>query len=493
MSILGLHSNSPMPTQSGVSHRNRTANPQRFCLQLFLTYIMRFAILTFVPALLVTALTSQENVLLPGSLSFPIGVLTDSQGLVYTTSKGDGASVGGELAVYDPATNTQSAIASNLATVNIPAGHPVGAHHMSWNPTQAGVVTLVNGASGLLEDIDVATGQVVGGSVDMRSFVVSSGYPDSNSYSVAYDGAGNRYVADSGANAVFKVDPSGSIAIFAQFPNLANNGPPQVGQQFVPTKILADGSGGFWVSGFSGGPFFAGTARVAHVSASGSITYPFTSLTTIIDIAINPVDGSLYALSFGGFDPAAGQFIPGTGEILKLGGGVSDVVLSGLNMPTGMSFTPAGDLYYVEWFGPLGPGDGSMSRLVAGRVEVVGAGCGGLQLSSSGQAAIGNSMWLDITGGAAGSSLMAISASMGGCAGPGVQLPTPLFALGCEAYILSSAVSIGSFINTPAGSVIIVVPSNPLFIGLQICAQAGAADSLGFRSSNGLDITIGAL
>ena len=454
---------------------------------------MRLAILTFVPALLVAALTSQENVLPPGSLSFPVGVLTDSQGLVYTTSKGDGASVGGELAVYNPTTNTQSAIAANLATVNIPAGHPVGAHHMCWNPTQAGVVTLVNGASGLLEDIDVATGQVIGGSVDVRSFVVSSGFPNSNSYSVAYDGSGNRYVADSGANAVFKVDTSGSITTFAQFPNLANNGPPQVGQQFVPTKILADGAGGFWVSGFSGGPFFAGTARVAHVNASGSITYPFTSLTTIVDVAINPVDGSLYALSFGGFDPVSGQFIPGTGEILKLGSGVATVVLSGLNMPTGMSFTPAGDLYYVEWFGPSGPGDGSLSRLVAGRVEVVGSGCGGLQLTSSGQAALGNTLWLDISGGSAGSNLMAISASMGGCVSPGVQLPTPLFPVGCEAYIMSTAVPLGSFLNTPAGSIFIAVPSNPLLIGLQFCAQAGAAGAQGFRSSNGLDVTIGAL
>ena len=77
---------------------------------------MRLAILTFVPALLVAALTSQENVLPPGSLSFPVGVLTDSQGLVYTTSKGDGASVGGELAVYNPTTNTQSAIAANRFT-----------------------------------------------------------------------------------------------------------------------------------------------------------------------------------------------------------------------------------------------------------------------------------------------------------------------------------------------------------------------------------------
>lgn len=337
---------------------------------------MRISTHLCVAAALAASLTGQELLIPAPGLVAPIGVLSDAQSKIYISSQGDGVSVLGSVAVYDPVAATQSVVIANLPTFMAPQQHPMGAHHMAWHPTQPGVLSLVSGGpTGLLEDYDVATG-AVNASFDIGTFVVGQNL-DSNAYSVANDSAGNRYVVDTGGNAIVKVDTAGTLSLFAQFPNLPVTGGIFVGQQFVPTKIVADGSDGFWVGGFTGVPFFGGAASVAHVDSTGTITTPYSGLTTIVDLAVNPRDNSLHALSIGSFDPLTGGFIPGTGEVIRLGPAGNTTVLGGLNMPTGMTFAPNGDLYYVEYLDPvLGPGAGSLSRLAqqAGKTTY-GAGC----------------------------------------------------------------------------------------------------------------------
>ena len=337
---------------------------------------MRVSIYLCVAAALAASLTGQQVLIPAGGLVAPIGVLSDAQGRIYTSSQGDGVSVLGSVAVYDPVTATQSVVISNLPTFMAPPQHPVGAHHMAWHPTQPGVLSLVSGGpTGLLEDYDVATG-TVNASFDVGTFIAGQSL-GSNAYSVANDSAGNRYVVDTGANAIVKVDTAGTLTMFAQFPNLPATGGIFVGQQFVPTKIVADGSDGFWVGGLSGVPFSVGAASVAHVDSAGVITMPYTGLTTIVDLAVSPHDNSLHALSIGSFDQVTGGWVPGTGEVIRLGPAGNTTLLGGLNMPTGMTFAPNGDLYYVEYLDPvLGPGAGSLSRLVMQASKITyGVGC----------------------------------------------------------------------------------------------------------------------
>ena len=324
-----------------------------------------------VVATLTATLTGQELLIPAPGLVAPIGVLSDAQGKIYTASQGDGASVPGSVAVYDPIAATQTVLIANLPTFMAPQQHPVGAHHMAWHPTQPGVLSLVSGGpTGLLEDYDVATG-TVNASFDVGTFVAGQSL-SSNAYSVANDSAGNRYVVDTGANAIVKVDTAGTLSLFAQFPNLPVTGGIFVGQQFVPTKIVADGNDGFWVGGFTGVPFFGGAASVAHVDSAGAITTPYTGLTTIVDLAVNPRDNSLHALSIGSFDPLNGAWVPGTGEVIRLDPAGNTTVLGGLNMPTGMTFAPNGDLYYVEYLDLVfGPGAGSLSRLACNCSQVL--------------------------------------------------------------------------------------------------------------------------
>ena len=82
--------------------------------------------------------------------------------------------------------------------------------------------------------------------------------------------------------------------------------------------------------------------------------------TTIISLKFGP-DGLLYALEL---SPLAGYPTPGAGAVVRLSrAGVIETVVSGLTLPTGMTFGPDNALY-VSNFGDGPAGGGQVLRFV---------------------------------------------------------------------------------------------------------------------------------
>ena len=192
--------------------------------------------------------------------------------------------------------------------------------------------------------------------IDISRFALAqSGVTNSNPFSAVLDSDGSWYVADAGANMIIKVAPNnGQRSVFARFPKVPNPtpiGPPVV--DAVPTKIMANPDGGFYVSTLTGFPFNAGQAAIYNVDKNGVISLYHRGLTMITDMALDPRTGDIYALQFGNFAfaPSPG-FVFGSGKVHRIqrGGGFSEVVASNFGPGSGLALDQSGNIYVTSLF-----------------------------------------------------------------------------------------------------------------------------------------------
>lgn len=177
-------------------------------------------------------------------------------------------------------------------------------------------------------------------------------YPvDSDLGGSAIGSDGLIYVADSGGNALYSVDPaSGTLKVVAVIPALA--GPqglqnPDRGNTDtvdpVPTDVIADPNGGVWVGLLSGGILWGtpGATKVVHVGADGTVTDAATGLDMVVGLARG--NGGLFVSELStnllATPPAPGQvmWVPD--------GGTPQVALGGLMIPYGIALASDGSLY----------------------------------------------------------------------------------------------------------------------------------------------------
>lgn len=203
-------------------------------------------------------------------------------------------------------------------------------------------------------------------SIDITSYALSlDGVNDSNPYSMATDHWGNMYVADAGANRVFKVDKRTSeISVFAVIPPSPNPlpfGPPV--SDAVPTKIISKGFNSFYLAELTGFPFAPGAAKIYEIDFKGSVTTFATGLTTITDLARDKRTGDLYALQFGafGFNPFPG-FAQGSSKISRINsaGGNIQTVAEDFGPASGLGLDGRGNILVTEL------GQGRLLQLTGG-------------------------------------------------------------------------------------------------------------------------------
>lgn len=221
-------------------------------------------------------------------------------------------------------------------------------------PARASAVLRVDGAAA----VEIANIFAFEAATNPDGVAAAQGGIDSHAYGLAAGPDGQLYVADAGANALFKVNPQGGLVSLVA--SLA--GQTGTRAQSVPTGVAFGADGNAYVSLLSGGPFPSGAAKVVKVVGS-TVSDFATGMTMLTDVERGP-DGKLYVVSFGGFDPAstAIPFKANAGSIIRLGtNGEKTTVLSGLNYPTSVAFTAAGDAYVSE--NGLGlPGSGRVVR-----------------------------------------------------------------------------------------------------------------------------------
>lgn len=151
---------------------------------------------------------------------------------------------------------------------------------------------------------------------------------DSNPMDIAFAPDGTLYLADAGANTVWRVVPG--VAELQVFATWTDNP--------VPTSVEVDSEGSVYVGFLSGFPHIEGSARVEKWSSDGTLVETISGLTAVVDLAMDSTD--LYAVEYGRYGDNG--FIPATGQVVRLDASGNQAVATGLNYPFGLARSPSG-------------------------------------------------------------------------------------------------------------------------------------------------------
>ncbi|MBK9122335.1 MAG: ScyD/ScyE family protein [Chloroflexi bacterium] len=151
---------------------------------------------------------------------------------------------------------------------------------------------------------------------------------DSNPMDIAFAPDGTIYLADAGANTVWRVVPGvAELQVFAAW----TDNP-------VPTSVEVDSEGSVYVGFLSGFPHVEGSARVEKWSSSGTLVETISGLTAVVDLAMDST--GLYAVEYGRYGDNG--FIPATGQVVRVDPAGTQPVATGLNYPFGLALSPSG-------------------------------------------------------------------------------------------------------------------------------------------------------
>jgi len=167
---------------------------------------------------------------------------------------------------------------------------------------------------------------------------------------------GGFLVTDANLNRVLRVTLDGEISVFIDFDNL------------VPTGLAVRGDTIYMAEGGSD-PHTPQTGKVVSFGPkSSTVTEVASGAPWVLDVQFG-LGRTLYALSFGTFDPGTESqnlAVPHTGALLKVDGdGTFTVVVPGLNQPTSLQFignkayvvTLTGEIWKIDGLSdpPYGP------------------------------------------------------------------------------------------------------------------------------------------
>jgi hypothetical protein len=331
-------------------------------------YQMKKVVFTTYFAFLLCAFSYAQLTTVASNFLSPAGIETDANGDTWLTETGTGTN-NGRVTRVRPNGDKATIVTGLPSTILNPAtGEISGAWRTMLLPNNRLAVIVGEGPTILFGRImffnlagfqpGVSAAKTVAdttSTIDISRFsFAQTGVVTSNPFSAVLDSDGSWYVADAGANMIVKVAPNGQRSIFVRFPPVANPtpvGPPLV--DAVPTRIIANPDGGFYVATLTGFPFNAGAATIYSLSASGVLTPYAKNLTMITDIALDFRTGDMYALQFGSFAfaPTPG-FVFGSGRVHRIqrGGANSEVVGSNFGPGPGLTLDPSGNVLVTSLF-----------------------------------------------------------------------------------------------------------------------------------------------
>jgi hypothetical protein len=184
--------------------------------------------------------------------------------------------------------------------------------------------------------------------IRISSWVYSQGFMDSDPYSSAFDTNGDIFIADAGANAIIKYEAAtrtlSVLDTFPAFPNPFGGLPPMI--DFVPTRIISNPAGGFYMCNLGG--FFPTLGRVLTISSSGIVQVEDSGLTALVDMQYDAITSNKYVLVFGGFDSLFNP-LPGSAKIFRIDpAGNIALVDTGFGPSAGFVLDGNGGAYVTE-------------------------------------------------------------------------------------------------------------------------------------------------
>lgn len=175
--------------------------------------------------------------------------------------------------------------------------------------------------------------------------------PDGTFYSmISVDG--NFYVLEPNHGDFIKVTRTGNISRVVDISATQNH--------IVPT-VVAYNDEKFFVGNLNTFPIVDGSSKILKITPTGNITVWATGFTTILGLVTDD-DDNMYVLENTTGNPFP---TPGTGKIIRINhSGARKTIVSGLNLPTGITIGPDGKLYVSVWgFGPLARGGGQVLQI----------------------------------------------------------------------------------------------------------------------------------
>ena len=175
--------------------------------------------------------------------------------------------------------------------------------------------------------------------------------PDGTFYSmISVDG--NFYVLEPNHGDFIKVTRTGNISRVVDISATQNH--------IVPT-VVACNDEKFFVGNLNTFPIVDGSSKILKITPTGNISVWATGFTTILGLVTDD-DDNMYVLENTTGNPFP---TPGTGKIIRINhSGARKTIVSGLNLPTGITIGPDGKLYVSVWgFGPLARGGGQVLQI----------------------------------------------------------------------------------------------------------------------------------
>jgi hypothetical protein len=121
--------------------------------------------------------------------------------------------------------------------------------------------------------------------------------------------------------------------------------------------------GAVYVGNLNTFPIVPGSSKILRITTTGSVQVAATGFTTVLGLTFDNL-GRMYVLEN---TTTAGGPAPGEGDIVRVIGAKREVLVSGLSLPTGMTFGPDGALYVSNLgFGLPPNGSGQVLRIRLG-------------------------------------------------------------------------------------------------------------------------------
>lgn len=275
-------------------------------------------------------------------LRAPIGFSLDDKGQLWVTEAGTGKNDASVVLITPQGTKTT--VATGFPSV-ISNGSIEGMSHPLYKD---GKLYVLHGISGTLYTLEVASfksGDAAQSLAsikkeDVGTYIRSLNLTtpvNSNVFDLTFGPDGNLYIADAGANAIFKRDKTtGALSLFAKLPDAATK------VEAVPTSITYDGTK-FLVTTLSGFPFTAGNAKIYQVTTDGAVSEYKTNFTMLSHLTLSKNNKPI-AIQLAEFGPTG--FVPSTGKVIDETG---KVLLSNIMMPTDIERSANREFYILSY------------------------------------------------------------------------------------------------------------------------------------------------